>query len=306
MDAARRPLVSVIVPSFNQGRFLRATLDSILSQDYRPLEVLVADGASKDDSVDVLKEYAAKYPELQWWSEPDRGPHDAVNKGLAQAKGEITGIQSSDDLYLPGAISAAVAAFEQRPELGLVYGQACFIDARGESFGTPTRWVPFSFEDFFIFRTYTMQSATFFRTELGRALGGWRADYYAMDTDFWMRMIFRAPALMIDRQVCAYRFHEAQRDHQVRKIWESHWRMVDDSPELKRAPWRVRLAARAGRRIITERYNPRPGSIWFLRRQLWLGLLLYPPAYKVLAKPATLWPGFGRLRELLGAARSVA
>src|SRR3954463_11687511 len=80
-----RPLVSVIIPSYNQGRFIRETIDSVLSQDSRPIEVLVFDGASKDETVAVLKSYDA--PELQWWSEPDRGVVDAVNKGLVRGGG---------------------------------------------------------------------------------------------------------------------------------------------------------------------------------------------------------------------------
>ena len=100
-------LVTIIVPSFNQGRFIKETLHSILAQDYRPIEVLVIDGASSDLTIEVLESYAG-VPELKWWSEPDNGVVDAVNKGLARARGEIVAIQSSDDLYLPGAISAAV------------------------------------------------------------------------------------------------------------------------------------------------------------------------------------------------------
>src|SRR5437773_2348908 len=104
-----RPLVSVIVPSFNQGKYIRETIDSILAQDYRPLEVLVIDGASTDETLDVLRSYADR-PELRWWSERDAGVVDAVNKGLARASGEIVAIQSSDDLYVPGAVAAAVEA----------------------------------------------------------------------------------------------------------------------------------------------------------------------------------------------------
>src|SRR6185503_12008114 len=100
-------LVSIIIPSFNQGRFIKETIDSILSQDYRPIEVLVLDGASTDETVQVLSSYEG-VPELTWVSERDGGVVDAVNKGLMRARGEIIGIQSSDDLYLPGAISAAV------------------------------------------------------------------------------------------------------------------------------------------------------------------------------------------------------
>src|SRR2546423_361332 len=105
-----RPLLSIVIPSYNQGAYIRETLESIFAQDYRPIEVLVLDGASSDETVDVLKSFDA--PELQWWSEKDRGVVDAVNKGLARASGEIVAIQSSDDAYAPAAFSAAIEAFE--------------------------------------------------------------------------------------------------------------------------------------------------------------------------------------------------
>src|SRR5713226_9368149 len=97
--------VSIIVPSYNQGRFIRQTLDSILAQDYRPLEVLVLDGKSSDDTVEILREYEDVFHGLRWWSESDDGVADAVNKGLTRATGTYAGIQSSDDIYLPGAIT---------------------------------------------------------------------------------------------------------------------------------------------------------------------------------------------------------
>ena len=98
------PLISVIVPSFNQGAFIRKTIESALQQDYRPIEVVVMDGASTDNTVDILKSFG-DIPELRWVSEPDQGVVDAVNKGLRLARGEIAAIQSSDDFYLPGAFS---------------------------------------------------------------------------------------------------------------------------------------------------------------------------------------------------------
>src|SRR6184192_3889863 len=104
-----RPLLTIIIPSYNQGLYIRETIDSTLAQDYRPIEVLVVDGASSDDTVAVLQGYDG-VPELQWWSEPDRGVVDAVNKGLAKATGEIQAIQSSDDTFLPDAISTVVSA----------------------------------------------------------------------------------------------------------------------------------------------------------------------------------------------------
>jgi len=128
-----RRLVSIIVPSFNQGRYIGETLRSCLAQDYRPLEILVLDGGSSDETVAVLRSFDA--PELRWWSEPDRGVVDAVNKGLALTRGEIIGIQSSDDVYLPGAVDAGVEALAATPALGLVYGDIEHFDAESRITG---------------------------------------------------------------------------------------------------------------------------------------------------------------------------
>src|SRR5689334_17841784 len=129
-----RPLVSIIVPSFNQGKFIKATLDSILEQDYRPIEVLVLDGGSRDETLSVLESYQG-VAELRWKSEPDEGVADAVNKGLRMARGEIVAIQSSDDLYLPGAISAAVKYLLVNDDVALVYGDVEFINEHSECIG---------------------------------------------------------------------------------------------------------------------------------------------------------------------------
>jgi len=296
-SGAAPPLVSIIVPSYNQGQFLRATLDSILSQDYRPLQVLVMDGASKDDSVAILRDYAARHPELSWISEPDGGPADAVNKGLARAEGAIAGIQSSDDVYLPGAISAAVAALQAHPEAGIVYGDAYLIDEHDRQISQPTHWPAWTMERFLSMETFVLQSSAFFRTPLARELGGWDRRYFACDVELWLRMMFRAPALKVDAVWSAFRRHEAQRDKQTRKIFESWWRVIDESADLKTAPPRLRRAAGAGRRLIVQHYNP--GSPWFRAGQLWLAILSYPPALRGLQHPAMLLPGLGRINRRL-------
>src|SRR5579859_6655500 len=88
----------------NQGAFIEETIQSVLAQDYPRIEHIVVDGGSTDDTVEVLR----RYPSVRWISERDQGQADAVNKGFAMANGEIFGWLNSDDLYLPGAITAAV------------------------------------------------------------------------------------------------------------------------------------------------------------------------------------------------------
>ena len=260
-------LVSIIVPSFNQGRFIRATIDSILSQDYRPLQIHVIDGSSKDETVDVLKSYG-DIPELRWISEPDKGVVDAVNKGFRQVTGDIVGIQSSDDTYLPGAISQAVELLKNKSDCGLDYGDTVKIDADGKEISR-NQIGPFSIENFFLFRTWIPQPSAFFRREMLDVCGGWDDRVpYAADTDLWMRIMFKTRVIKQDAFWSQRRIHEAQRDTQVARISRDFCRMIDQSEDVAQASTEVQRMAEAAKHLIQVRYNG-TNSDWNVAWHLW-------------------------------------
>jgi len=259
------PLVSIIVPSFNQGRFIRRTLESIFAQDYRPLQVIVIDGASKDETVDVLRSFDGT-PGFEWVSEPDSGVVEAVNKGFARARGVIGGIQSSDDFYLPGAISMSVAALLDDPALAFVYGDIAKVDAEGRELSR-SRLGPYSLEGVLLKDTTILQPATFFRMALAKSLGGWREEVpYAADTDLWLRMALQAAGCKLDRLMAQRSMHEAQRDTQGAKIARDYGKMID----LLMPQFRARGlagAALASKLLMANRYG-KPGELLRVGR-LW-------------------------------------
>lgn len=178
------PLVSIITPSLNQGRFIRDTIESVLSQDDVELEYLVMDGGSTDETLDILRSYGHR---LTWMSAPDLGQADAVNSGVRLAKGEILGWLNSDDTYQPGAVRAAVQYLLAHQETAMVYGDAYYIDEHNAVIGTyPT-------EDFDWNRLaetcLICQPTAFIRRSAVEAVGMLDTTlHYCMDYDLWIRL----------------------------------------------------------------------------------------------------------------------
>ena len=199
------PLVTIVTPSYNQGRFLEATLRSVLEQDYPCIEYLVVDGASTDGSVDIIRRYADR---LAWWvSEKDAGQAEAINKGLRRAKGEIVGWLNSDDVYQPEAVSAVVAAFRSRPDAAVVYGDAICIDADGKPFNR-MRVRQYSLVDLLAFNIIC-QPAAFMRRSVLEQVGYLDLSYHhILDHQLWIRLAQQAPLVYVPQTWAAARYHD--------------------------------------------------------------------------------------------------
>jgi glycosyltransferase involved in cell wall biosynthesis len=118
--------ISIVTPSLNQGRFIERTIRSVLEQTGEfELEYRVQDGGSTDGTLEMLRRYEGR---LHWASEPDRGPADAINKGLARATGEVLAWLNSDDTYCPGALARVAALFHSRPDLLWLHGRCQIVD----------------------------------------------------------------------------------------------------------------------------------------------------------------------------------
>lgn len=180
------PKISIVTPSLNQAQFLEQTISSVLSQDYRNLEYIIIDGGSTDGSVDIIQKFADR---LSYWvSEPDSGHADAINKGFARSSGEIIAWLNSDDVYLPGAVTSAVEAFQKHPSADLIYGDVYIIDEHDNPLGE-RRLTPMDRFDFLGNGNCLAQPATFWTRKIYDQVGGIDTKYYfQLDLDFYIKV----------------------------------------------------------------------------------------------------------------------
>ena len=206
------PRISVVVPSFNQGRFLERTILSVLNQNYSNTELIIIDGGSTDETLSVIKKYedAIAY----WVSEPDEGQSHALNKGLAAATGDIFAWQNSDDIYLPGAFELVSRVFMENLEIAVCYGNWISIDENDDitdiHYALKPRRPHAPFENMDAYN-----QSMFWRLSVCRKCGGFDEHLHSlMDTDFMIRsMQAVGPAgyFKVDAFLGAFRWYTDQK-----------------------------------------------------------------------------------------------
>jgi glycosyltransferase involved in cell wall biosynthesis len=199
------PLVSIIMPSYNQGQFIEASIRSVLEQDYPKIEFIIVDGGSKDESVEIIQKYQDR---LAWWvSEKDQGQTDALDKGFAHASGEVLAWLNSDDTYFPGTIREAVAFLKDHPQVGMVYAGARLIDDQGKTIGQFAARQT-DYHSMLRGSVHIPQATTFFRADLWRQVGPLDISlYYAFDYDLWVKLARVSEIRYLPRQWASFRIH---------------------------------------------------------------------------------------------------
>lgn len=213
-----QPRVSVVIPTYNEVRFLRETIDSVLTQDYPEVELVICDGASTDGTVDILHSYDDD-PRVVWVSEPDDALA-AMNKGIHMATGDLVAIQNANDTYSPGALSRLVIEFQRHPLAAIVGGWTEVVDESGKPTGRVNRLrvddAPYSTEEILGFQGFTKIQATIFRHDLLVAVGGFDRTLVTPATTLWVNCMLEALPFggtyhSVPDALATFRLHEGQR-----------------------------------------------------------------------------------------------
>lgn len=214
---ATSPRITIVTPSFNQGPFLEATIQSVLRQEYPNFEYIIIDGGSTDGSIEIIRRHEKH---LKYWvSEKDNGQTQAINKGFAKSTGQIMAWLNSDDLYCPGALKRIAETFARHPNIEMITGgwlsytssTGQIIPVRPCGVGlqpTPARMLRRN--------AYLGQHSTFWRRGLWDRVGPLNESlHFAMDHEFFLRCVLAGAQVRLDSQMLAiFRQHAGQKTSQ--------------------------------------------------------------------------------------------
>jgi glycosyltransferase involved in cell wall biosynthesis len=199
------PLVSIVIPCYNQGMYLRQAIESVLSQDYPRIEPIVLDDGSTDDTRDVLAAYSGKF---QCGTHANMGQAGTLNKGWRMSKGQILSYLAADDFLLPGAVTASVEKLTAHPEIVLTYSDFNIVDPNSRVL-RQVHAPDFSYWDLAVTIVCQPGPGVFFRRAAFERAGSWNeALRQVPDYEYWLRLGLEGPFARIPAVLAAYRVHD--------------------------------------------------------------------------------------------------
>jgi glycosyltransferase involved in cell wall biosynthesis len=272
--AVKRGRFSVVVPSFQQGEFLERTVRSILDQHDADVEIIVQDGGSTDQSVEILKRYADR---VRWESKTDGGQTAAINEGLRKATGEFLCYLNSDDVLSPGALRRVRDCFAAHPTTQVVYGLADFIDEQDQVIAPfPTRDWDYSQ---LLQTNYICQTACFWRQAVVERFGLFDEGlHFTMDYEYWLRVGGSVPFHFLQEKLAAARCHMGAKTFDQAAASHRETISVLRRYHSGRIPprWITAYARRCGEDRLREG-GPGPWRWMKFATSYWIHLLLLAP-----------------------------
>jgi glycosyltransferase involved in cell wall biosynthesis len=202
-------LVSVVTPSYNQGRFLEDCIQSVVGQTYEHIEHIIVDGLSIDETSDILDVYRSHRKVSHIIQEKDNGQSDAINKGFRMAKGEIVGWINSDDYLAPDAIEKSVEEFRKNARVGLTYGDICFVDEQKREIRTNKSPAGLT-KKYLLTKNYSVyQQGSFYLAKAVKQAGYLDSRlHFSMDLDLWLKLLTNYEAKYVESVVGTIRLHQ--------------------------------------------------------------------------------------------------
>ena len=211
------PKISIVTPSYNQGKYIEQTILSVINQNYPNLEYIIIDGGSTDETVDIIKKYEQHI--TYWVSEKDNGQSHAINKGLQKCTGEIFNWLNSDDWYEPDALFKIANEFMNDTSLEFVSGFENHVYENGETILYNGTYLNKTIEQT-IETCEVAQPSTFFKLDSIKTIGGISNDlHYVMDGHMWIRLLLIKGFYhfkKIDKTLVNFRYHEFSKSVSVR------------------------------------------------------------------------------------------
>lgn len=237
--------LTIITPVHNGAKYIAACVENVIAQDCLVAEHIILDACSTDGTVDIIKHYAERYPQIRWISEKDRGQSDAMNKGIAMARGHIVGFLNVDDFYEPNTLNRIVEMFKKLPDPTLLVGNCNVLNGDGNLLfvNKPAKLKLAQLLAGPAINPWPINpSAYFYHKSLHDKVGPYKVDeHYALDLDFLLRAVQVAHIRYVNETWGNFRLIEGTKtyiDQEIEKNVARYKRILD---VYKRdLPWFIR------------------------------------------------------------------